>query len=62
MPIDDAKKISKLNAPGFNELVIAWEAWKERHKIKCDQEELAKNPSLLKLVFFFGTLEFQLLE
>ena len=23
VPIDDAKKISKLNAPGFNELVIA---------------------------------------
>ena len=24
--IDDAKKISRLNAPGFNGLVVAWNA------------------------------------
>ena len=25
-PCDDAKKISRLNAPGFNGLVIVWKA------------------------------------
>ena len=28
--IDDAKKISRLNAPNFNRLVVAWKAWKEK--------------------------------
>ena len=47
-----AKKISKLNALGFNGLVIVWEAWKEkRHKIKGDWDESAKNLMMLKLVF-----------
>jgi len=27
---DDVHKISRLNAPGFNGLVVAWKAWKER--------------------------------
>ena len=52
MPTDDAKKISRLNALGFNGLVIAWEAWKEKDRIKGDRDEPAKNPPMLKLVFF----------
>ena len=60
-PINDAKKISRLNAPGFNELVIAWEARKEKDKIKGERDEPAKNPTMLKLVFSSGMLEFQFL-
>ena len=49
---DDAEKINRLNAPGFNGLVVIWNAWKEKwHKIKGDRGESAKNPSILKLVF-----------
>jgi len=52
MDCDDAQKISKLNAPGFNRLVVAWKTWtKKKHKIKGNRGELAKNPSMLKLVF-----------
>ena len=47
---DDAKKISRLNALGFNGLVIAWKAWKEIYMIKNDWGRLAKSPSMLKLV------------
>jgi len=48
---DDAEKINRLNAPGFNGLVVAWNAWKEKwHKIKGDRGESAKNPPMLKLV------------
>ena len=35
-PTDDAQKISRLNASGFNDLVIAWKAWKEKQMIKGD--------------------------
>ena len=28
--IDDVKKISRLNAPNFNGLVVAWKVWKEK--------------------------------
>ena len=55
------KKISRLNAPGFNGLVITWEAWKEKDNIKGDWDEPVKNPLVLKLVFSFGTLKFQFL-
>ena len=55
------KKISRLNGLGFNGLVITWEAWKEKDKIKGDQDELAKNPPMLKLVFSFEMLKFQFL-
>ena len=55
------KKISRLNGLGFNGLVITWEAWKEKHKIKGDQDELAKNPPMLKLVFSSEMLKFQFL-
>ena len=36
-PTDDAQKISRLNAPGFNDLIITWNAWKEEQTIKEDQ-------------------------
>ena len=49
---DDAQKISRLNISGFNGLVVAWNAWKEKwHKIKGDRGESAKNPPMFKLVF-----------
>ena len=52
MNSNDAKKISRLNTPGFNGLVVVWKAWKERNtKIKGDRGEPAKNPLMLKLVF-----------
>ena len=50
-PIDDVKKISRLNAPGFNGLILAWKAWKRKNTIKGDWGGPAKNPSMLKLVF-----------
>ena len=49
-----------MNAPGFNGLMITWKTWKERHQIKGDWGEPAKNPPILKLVFS-RTQEFQLL-
>ena len=52
---DDAKKISRLSALGFNGLVIAWKAWKGKHTIKGDRDGLAKNPPILKLVSLFGS-------
>ena len=52
MPTNDAKKISRLNAPGFNGLLVVWKARKERNtNIKDNRGELAKNPPMLKLVF-----------
>ena len=52
---DDAQKISRLNASGFNGLVVVWKAWKERNTIWVfslgNQGESAKNPPMLKLVF-----------
>ena len=30
-PTDDAKKISRLNAPNFNGQVVAWKGWKEKN-------------------------------
>ena len=49
-PTDDAQKINRLNALDFNDLVIAWKAWKGKHTIKGDRGEPAKNPLMLKLV------------
>ena len=60
MATDDAQKISRLHAPGFNGLIMTWKNWKEKHQIKGDQDEPAKNPLLLKSVFS-RTQEFQLL-
>ena len=54
---DDAQKISRLNAPGFNGLMTTWKAWKER-KSKDDRGESAKNPPIIKLIFS-RTQEFQ---
>ena len=35
---DNAQKISRLNALGFDDLVIAWRTWKKKKKmIKGDQ-------------------------
>ena len=47
--IDDAQKISRLNAPGFNGLEIGLK--RKKHQIKGNQGEPAKNPPMLKLVF-----------
>ena len=44
------RKFSRLNAPGFNGLVIAWKAWKGKHTIKSDRDGPTKNPPMLKLV------------
>ena len=60
MATDDAQKNSRLNASGFNGLMMTWKNWKEKHQIKGDQDEPAKNPLLLKSVFS-RTQEFQLL-
>ena len=57
-PIDGANwwwwKISRPNAPGFNGMIIAWKAWKKNTQSKGDQGGLAKNPSMLKLVFLLN--------
>ena len=34
MPTDNAQKISRLNAPGFNDLVIAWRPEKKNKRSK----------------------------
>ena len=47
---DDAKKISRLNAPSFNDLTAFWNAWKGKHTIKGDRDVPAKNSLMLKLV------------
>ena len=41
--IDDAQKISRLNAPGVKDLTTLWNAWKRKHTIKGDQGAPAKN-------------------
>ena len=56
MRLDDAKKINRLDALGFNGLVIAWKAWKEKYTIKDeytikdDRGGPTKNSLMLKLV------------
>ena len=59
-PTDDAQKINRLNALDFNDLVIAWKAWKGKHMIKGDRGKPAKNPLMLKLVslLYFGVPTF----
>ena len=50
MRLDDAKKINRLDALGYNGLVIAWKAWKEKYTIKDDRGGPAKNSLMLKLI------------
>ena len=47
---DYAKKISRLNVSGFNDLITFWNAWKGKHMIKGDRGVPAKNSPMLKLV------------
>ena len=47
------RKISRLNTPDLNRLLITWRAWRKRGKkktIKGDRGGSANNPLMLKLV------------
>ena len=58
---DEHKEIIRLNVSGANlkvtcvsgvDLKVTWNVLRNKHKIKGDQGRPAKNPPMVKLVFF----------